>query len=91
MQRVTEWSRLVPEEQWQVYAPLLCQDAPLMARALTVCGLSPGRAQALPPWIWERLALPQLPSVPAPDVIQFRADLLDTRPWYPRRPLEPAA
>ena len=82
-----------PGVDWEYLLERMCQDMPLMAGALTVFRwLSPGRAQALPDWIWERLALPPLPHAPAPDVIPSRADLLDTRPWFPRRPsLEPAA
>lgn len=76
---------------------LLCRigdDVPLMAGALSVFRwLSPDRAAALPPWLWERLGLNPPAPGPAGEIVQRRVELLDRRPWYgpDREKLQPAA
>jgi hypothetical protein len=71
------------EIDWEYLLERMGDDAPLMAGALLVFGwVSPGRAQQLPGWVWERLGIAP-PSETAADAIdKRRASLLDTRPWY---------
>jgi hypothetical protein len=65
---------------------LLCRigdDCSLVAGVLSVFRwISPGRAQALPPWIWERLGLSPIFAAESPETVPRRVSLLDTRPWY---------
>ena len=75
---------------------LLCRigdDCPLLAGALSVFRwISPGKARALPGWLWGRLGI-AAPEGPGPDTVERRVKLLDTRPWYgpDRAKLQPAA
>jgi hypothetical protein len=76
---------------------LLCrvgEDFPLMAAAISVFRwLSPGRAAALPGWLWGRLGLTPPQGEAAVETVQRRVELLDRRPWYgpDREKLQPAA
>ncbi len=79
---------------WQYLLTRMGEDCELMAGALWVFRwLSPGRAQALPDWIWDRLRMPPMPQTPLPEIDHRRVSLLDTRPWYgpDREKLKPAA
>jgi hypothetical protein len=68
---------------WKFLVPRIGEDAPLLAAALMVFrSLAPGRAQALPEWLWEQLSLPPMPSDPLPETDKRRVSLLDTRPWF---------
>jgi hypothetical protein len=65
------------------------EDAPLLAALLTVFGwLSPEKARELPAVLRERLHLPPVPSGPPVTENHPRAELLDTRPWFPMEELE---
>ena len=68
------------------WAYLFCrigEDSPLAAGVLSVFRwIAPGRAQALPAWIWERLSIDAPPAVQLPEVEPCRVSLLDTRPWF---------
>jgi hypothetical protein len=77
---------------WEYVIGRIGPDVPLLTGALSVFRwLSPGRAAALPPWLWERVGLPKPES--APEIDKRRVDLLDRRPWYgpDREKLQPAA
>jgi hypothetical protein len=87
-----------PEVNWEYLLSRIGEDTPLLAGALSVFRwVSPGRAQQLPSWLWERVGLAETPA-PAelPDFEKRRVDLLDRRPWFgperaERARLEPAA
>ena len=74
-----------PDLDWDYLLGRIAGDAPLVAGALCVFGwMAPGRAAALPPWLWDRLGL-QAPA-PGPEVDDRRVSLLDRRAWFgPRR------
>lgn len=68
---------------WEYLLCRIGEDLPLMAGALSVFRwISPDRAQALPPWIWQRLGLSPITPAATPDIERTRAALLDRRPWY---------
>ena len=68
---------------WAYLLDRLGEDIPLLSGVLSVFSwLCPGRAQALPGWLWERVRLPAPPSGSLPDVDTHRVELLDTRPWF---------
>ena len=71
------------EIDWEYLLTRIGEDSPLLAGALMVFRwISPGRAQALPRWLWARLELPSPAPGPAPEIDTRRVSLLDTRPWY---------
>jgi hypothetical protein len=62
----------------------LAEDTPLLTGALAVLSwLAPDRARYLPDSVWRRVGL--RPPEPAHDaeLTGRRADLLDSRPWFP--------
>jgi hypothetical protein len=68
---------------WDRVIRNLGSDAPLLKGALELFRwLAPGRAQALPRGLWERLGLtpPEAGDRPAAD--PDRVGLLDSRPWF---------
>jgi hypothetical protein len=72
---------------WGVILARMGDHIPLLAAALTVFRwIAPGRAQTLPPWLWEKLELPPMPTSPLaaelPETDQWRASLLDRRSWF---------
>jgi hypothetical protein len=68
---------------WAHLLDRLAADVPLLRGALSVFSwICPGRAQALPGWLWGRLHLPEPPPGSAVDIEQQRVNLLDTRPWF---------
>jgi Uncharacterised nucleotidyltransferase len=72
---------------WEHLLRRLGDDAPLLAAALRVfVWLAPARLSAIPSAVRTRIwAFPE--TEPGdPDLSRFRADLLDSRPWF-RRPL----
>jgi len=82
------------EIDWKYLIERMGEDRALLAGALSVFRwISPGRAQELPDWIWERLGLEPPAAGDTPEIVKRRVDLLDTRPWYgpDRQKLEPAA
>ncbi len=69
-----------PELNWQHLLKRIGGDAPLLSGVLSVFGwLCPERAQELPAWLWKqfRAWAPELEGHCG------RADLLDSRPWFP--------
>lgn len=67
---------------WQYLFRRVGSDAPLLRALLSVfTWVSPGRAGALPRWIWDAMALP--PPEAGPEVDRARVDLLDRRAWFP--------
>jgi hypothetical protein len=68
---------------WRWLVERMGRDLPLLQGALAVFNwLSPGRAQALPGWIRERFALPEIsPDDPAA-MEERRVRLFDSRPWF---------
>ena len=72
-----------PYLDWERLLARLGEDLPLLGALLTVfTWLSPSRAGQFPNWIWDRLQLPQPETDPSPQLMQSRASLLDTRPWF---------
>jgi hypothetical protein len=68
---------------WNYLLDRVADDMPLLSAAVSLYRwLCPGRSRKLPPWIWERLDLPAPVGPPAPECEPYRADLLDTRPWF---------
>ena len=68
---------------WQHLLDRLAEDKPLLRAVLSVYAwLCPGRSQALPPWLWERLPLPGAQPGASPEVDRARVNRLDTRPWF---------
>jgi hypothetical protein len=84
-----------PDVNWEYLLSRIGEDTPLLAGALSVFRwMSPGRAQHLPEWLWQKVGLaPGGVSGEAPDYERRRMDLLDRRPWFApeRARLEPAA
>ena len=87
-----------PRVKWEYLLSRIGNDTPLLAGALSVFRwLSPGKAQELPDWLWQKVGL-AASAVPEelPDFDKRRIDLLDRRPWFgpereQRARLEPAA
>lgn len=70
-----------PTLDWEHLLFRLEDDALLLSGALaTFAWLCPGRASALPTWLWERLPRPG--PAAGPPVDPHRVDLLDSRPWF---------
>lgn len=62
----------------------LAEDTPLLTGTLAVFGwLAPHRAQRIPDSIWGRVGLRPPEPAPDPELTRTRADLLDSRPWFP--------
>ena len=69
---------------WDHLLDRLADDAPLLAGALEVYRwLAPDRAGQIEHRVWERLQLPYPALNPNPELSRARADLLDSRPWFP--------
>lgn len=78
------------ELDWEHLITRLGPDAPLLAGVLsTFSWLCPGRAAALPIWIWDRLGM-SLP-VDGPDYIPERVTYVESRPWFVPMILESSA
>ena len=72
-----------PQLDWKHLLERLEADGPLLRGVLAVFAwLCPGRAAALPPWLWERLRTAPPAGRQAPDVDLERIALLDSRPWF---------
>ncbi len=72
-----------PDADWEYLLCRIGEDVCLLTGVLSVFRwISPGRAQQMPEWLWERVGLASPPSVPLPDIDKRRVSLLDTRPWY---------
>ena len=70
---------------WDHLIARLDDDAPLLAGALDVFAwLAPDRAAAIPERVRARLGLRSIPPAADPDISRFRAELLDSRPWFTR-------
>ena len=71
--------------RWGWLLNRLGRDAPLLGGALSVYSwLAPDRAVTLPLEIRQRFRLESLQASAARDLVQVRADLLDSRPWFTR-------
>jgi hypothetical protein len=78
---------------WKAVLRKIGNDRALLAGLLSVYRwLSPGRAMALPDWLWETVGLPRAGGQWEPDVDARNVSLLDRRPWFgpDRANLQPA-
>ncbi len=72
-----------PQLDWMRLLESVGEDAVLLAGLITTFRwLCPGRANELPPWLWERLQLTPVSNESAPPFNVARAKLLDSRPWF---------
>jgi hypothetical protein len=71
------------EIDWDHLIARLDEDLPILGSLMALFGwLDPERASQLPESLWERLGL-HLPSKDSsPDVVERRAQRLDSRPWF---------
>jgi hypothetical protein len=70
---------------WERLLNRLGEDAPLLAGALSVYAwVAPDRAPAVPLAVWQQLRLHPPAGPRSPDLVQGRANLLDSRPWFTR-------
>jgi hypothetical protein len=68
---------------WGYLLDRVGEDVALVRGVLSVfTWLCPGRAQALPSWLWQRLHLPEPQPGAAPEVDRHHVNLLDPRPWF---------
>jgi hypothetical protein len=59
------------------------EDAPLLAGLLSVFRwVSPGRARAIPEWVWRQLGLQRPPASSAAGPDRRHVRWLDSRPWF---------
>ena len=70
---------------WERLVHRLGVDTPLLAGAMSVFAwLAPDRTRTVSSRVWQKLGL-QPPAEPtAPELVQSRANLLDSRPWFTR-------
>lgn len=67
---------------WRRLLERLDRDWPLLKSVLALFSwVAPGRAAALPGWLWERVELP-VPRPSAGEVDERSIRLLDSRPWF---------
>jgi hypothetical protein len=77
-----------PALDWAHILERVAADWPLLSAALsTFAWLSPSRAAALPPWLWDHLHLERphefhFPEASGSATDGRRAALLDSRPWF---------
>lgn len=70
------------ELDWEYLVKRVGGDVELLAIVVSLFAwVSPGRALALPGWLWRRLDL-RRPAVDAPCIDTKRMKLLDSRPWF---------
>ena len=70
-----------PAMQWERLLRRLGTEQPLLASLLLAfCWIAPGRAAALPGWLWPQLGLRGPGAGPLLD--RHRVALLDSRPWF---------
>jgi hypothetical protein len=70
---------------WDRLLRRLDRDAPLLAGAMSVFAwLAPDRAATIPSAVWQQLGLRPFVEPGSPDVVQYRASLLESRPWFTR-------
>jgi hypothetical protein len=71
-----------PDLNWNHLLDRLGDDRQLLQSILALFAwVAPGRARALPAWLWERVELKAPAS--APDTVDQRSvNLLDSRPWF---------
>ncbi len=73
-----------PEMDWEYLLCRIGDDTPLLAGTLSVFRwLAPGRALALPQWLWGRLGIPAPEG--GPQIEDRRVSLLDRRVWFAPR------
>jgi Nucleotidyl transferase of unknown function (DUF2204) len=70
---------------WERLVDRLGEDTSLLAGATSVFAwLASDRARIVPSRAWQRLELQPPVEPAAPDLVQSRANLLDSRPWFTR-------
>jgi hypothetical protein len=68
---------------WEWLVRRMDRDLPLLQAALAVFSwMCPGRAQAVPAWLRQRLALPASVTKDAAAIEERRVRLFDSRPWF---------
>lgn len=68
---------------WSHLLGRMDKEQPLLRAVLSVFGwLDPGTTGKFPTWIWDHMSLPVPGGDPSLEAIKYRADLLDTRPWF---------
>ncbi len=71
-----------PSLDWPRLLNRLERDWPVLQSVLALFSwVAPGRAAALPGWLWERVELP-VPRPSAAEVDERSIRLLDSRPWF---------
>jgi hypothetical protein len=72
-----------PSLDWSYLIARVGEDVLILHGLLSVFAwLCPGRARALPDWIWDRLQMPLPPTAGSPETDLARVRLLDSRPWF---------
>jgi hypothetical protein len=68
---------------WDHLLSRIDEDLWLLAGLLaTYRWLCPGRARAIPAWVWQRLHMPAPVAGDSPGVDERRVNFFDTRPWF---------
>jgi hypothetical protein len=71
-----------PSLNWSRLLDRLGRDWPLLRSVLVMfTWVAPGRARALPAWLWERVEL-AAPGPSSHDTDELSIKLLDSRPWF---------
>jgi hypothetical protein len=72
-----------PNLDWEHLLARLGLQTPVLAGVLSLFGwLSPQKAREFPVWLWDRLGLRRPEGELTPEERRFRANLIDSRPWY---------
>lgn len=72
-----------PEIDWERLLDRFGTDLPLLSSVLSIFEwLDPERAHDLPGWLWDRLHLPEPENKSSLLLVEHRASLLDSRPWF---------
>jgi hypothetical protein len=77
---------------WQHLFDRVAEDRPLLKGVLSIFSwVAPQRALLIPRRVWDSLELPMPVPAHDPEGRPSRPDLLDTRPWFCERLMQPAA
>lgn len=75
---------------WEHMVDRVAEDLPLLKGVLSIFSwVCPEQAAMIPSNVWWRLALPAPKPADDPEGRPARPDLLDTRPWFPERIVQP--